>query len=128
MAKSFKYKDDHYLDSSGVVFEKTPLDKTLTYSSEEQIVGKWTNGEILYRKVISATTPSTGATWETVAEIPSNINVKKVQAIIAGYLPIPVYITTGYYAVFQIASGNIQMNVAGYTNNSVEFIVEYTKK
>lgn len=97
------------------------------YSTEETVVGTWTDGKPLYRKVVSTTTPSTGSDWISVVELPTTIRIKKIQALLGGYLPIPLYITTSHYVVFQIVNGNIQMNVAGYTNNSVEFIVEYTK-
>ena len=102
------------------------VDDKFNYSTEEKIIGTW-EGNPLYRKVISTRTPTTASTWEIIAEIPNNIKLKNSNAIIAGYLPAPVYIASNYYAVYQITSGYIQMNVAGYTNNSVEFIIEYTK-
>lgn len=55
MSKSIKFTNDTYLDSSGITFNKTPLHKILTYSTEEQIVGKWVDGKELYRKTFIGT-------------------------------------------------------------------------
>ena len=102
------------------------VDNKFNYSTEEKIIGTW-EGKPLYRKVISTRTPTTDSTWEIITKVPNNIILRKANAMIEGYLPAPVYIASNYYAVYQITSGYIQMNVAGYTNNSVEFIIEYTK-
>lgn len=62
MSKSIKFKNNTYLDSNGVVFEKEPLSRIFTFSTKEQIVGKWINGKTLYRKVISTNEPVIGGT------------------------------------------------------------------
>lgn len=60
MAQSIKFKDDIYIDSSGVVHNKTPLDKILTYSTSETVIGTWIDGRPIYRKVLKFTGLSTG--------------------------------------------------------------------
>lgn len=123
-----KNKENENLDPINNNYEKRI--KTLednVYSTNEVRIGTWTDGKPLYRKVVTATTPSKGSDWINIAKISNDINIKKIQALLGGYLPIPLYITVAYYAIYQIVNGNIQMNVAGYTNNSVEFIIEYTK-
>lgn len=35
------------------------------YSTEESVVGKWTDGRPVYRKVLNLTTPSTASSWQT---------------------------------------------------------------
>lgn len=123
-----KNKENENLDPINNNYEKRI--KTLednVYSTNEVRIGTWTDGKPLYRKVVTATTPSKGSDWINIVKISNDINIKKIQALLGGYLPIPLYITVAYYAIYQIVNGNIQMNVAGYTNNSVEFIIEYTK-
>lgn len=123
-----KNKENENLDPINKNYEKRI--KTLednVYSTNEVRIGTWTDGKPLYRKVVTATTPSKGSDWINIVKISDDINIKKIQALLGGYLPIPLYITVAYYAIYQIVNGNIQMNVAGYTNNSVEFIIEYTK-
>lgn len=52
MAKSIKLNDNTYLDSTGIVHNKTKLSDILTYSTSEQKIGTWINGNPIYRKVI----------------------------------------------------------------------------
>ena len=76
MSKSIKFTNDTYLDSSGVVFEKTALDKMLTYSTEEQIVGKWIDGKPIYRKVVPLNTFSNNG------ETTTNHNIDNLEYVI----------------------------------------------
>lgn len=53
MSKAIKFSDNVYLDSDSVAFKKQKLTDILTYSQQEQLIGKWTDGRNLYRKVLT---------------------------------------------------------------------------
>lgn len=53
MAKSIKLKDNTYIDSSSIVYNKNKLSEILTYFTDEKIVGTWINNKPIYRKVFS---------------------------------------------------------------------------
>ena len=55
MAKSVKFENDIYLDSSSVMHNKTKLSEILKISTDEKIVGTWINDKPLYEKTIVAT-------------------------------------------------------------------------
>lgn len=50
------------------------IDKKLDYSTEEQVVGKWTDGKALYRKCLKLTTPSTSNINTNIYAITENID------------------------------------------------------
>ena len=55
LAKSVKFENDIYLDSSSVMHNKTKLSEILKISTDEKIVGTWINDKPLYEKTIVAT-------------------------------------------------------------------------
>lgn len=50
MAKSYKLADGNYIDSTGIVHNKTKLSDILTYSIDEKIIGTWIDGKPIYQK------------------------------------------------------------------------------
>ena len=62
MAKSIKFKNDNYIDSTGVVHNKTKLSDILNYSTEPILIGKWIDGKKkVYKKVIYNDNESTSS-------------------------------------------------------------------
>lgn len=199
MSKSFKFKDNMYLDTKGIVHNKAKLNEFLnnlkegayrnvksassvthtnygtatnndllpniaflsywngaynangssnlkycaggeiqakpTFSTNEQVVGKWIDGKTLYTKVLVQTnvTTSTRVYWKTIA---SGINLDKAWAM-GGYA---YYATNGYQypldgnigITIQVSASNnhvviINDNGSGRTFD-VYLIIYYTKK
>ena len=52
MAKSYKLADGNYIDSTGIVHNKTKLSDILTYSIDEKIIGTWIDRKPIYQKVL----------------------------------------------------------------------------
>lgn len=52
MAKSIKFKNDTYLDSTSIVHDKTNLSDILNYSTQPVAIGKWVDGKkTVYRQI-----------------------------------------------------------------------------
>ena len=49
--KVFKIKNDEFIDSSSVMYNRVPLNKALNCSLDETIIGSW-KGKPLYQKII----------------------------------------------------------------------------
>ena len=137
MSKTIKYKDNTYLDSSGVVFEKTSLDKILTYSTEEQVVGKWINGKTLYRKTLfTSLNSSTSGELGSINDVDYINVVNGCTIFINGsntyYVPISTYETSTNFSKFFIQK-NTSTNKANIkwagnsTTGTIYATVEYTK-
>lgn len=98
------------------------------YSTDEITIGHWTDGKILYRKVITGLNISlNGANWvsynTSLPDIDKLINLK------AYYTPTNLFLTCAI-AEYQYASGyGIQMNTYSSTfNRSINILViDYTK-
>ena len=100
------------------------------YSTTEQLIGKWINGKNLYRRVFTGNTGTSNYWRNAVADVPNNLKITKLTAIIGDYLPVPIYIDSSYYVALQYnSSANaIQTYNKGYPNSDIEIVVEYTKK
>lgn len=62
MAKSIKFKNDTYLDSTSIVHDKTNLSDILNYSTQPVAIGKWIDGKkTVYRKVLYSDNENTGS-------------------------------------------------------------------
>lgn len=89
MSEAIKLNNNVYLDSSGIVHNKTKLSDVLTYSTNEIKVGNWIDGKPIYRKVINiGTLPNS-----TRKEIATNISNLKLVTKIYGVA------TTGAYTI-----------------------------
>lgn len=102
-----------------------------SYSTDEIVIGKTSDGKNIYKKTLTGTTPSYESDWGLVASLPKNITLKKFDGILSGYLPFPTYINSNYYIGAQLLNSTdytgIQLYVKGYTNANVEMTVEYIK-
>lgn len=131
MAKSFKYKDNNFLDSTGIVHNQTLLSDIFNCSNDEIAIGKTQDGKTIYKKELNAKTPSFEGGWGLVVTLPKNIRLKKFYGMLGGYLPFPTYVTSDYYISAQLLDNveytGIQLYVKGYTNMDVEISVEYIK-
>lgn len=99
------------------------VEKLLSYSTDEQIVGKWTDGKPIYRKVISHT-----ITGNTTEHEPHNIsNVERAISIRFSLI--------NQYGVFQTSDPTINVNMdtsqisisSEWATGLMYVILEYTK-
>lgn len=135
MSKSIKFKNDTYLNSSGVVFGKTPLDKILTYSKEEQIIGKWINDKKLYRKVIEL--PNGTGTTNEVKYTLTDYGIENVEEIYIASpsfyslnentYPFAYYDGNKFVALVSPTTLVVQLQYSTIANSRVVITLEYTK-
>jgi len=69
MAKSILF-NNNYIDSTGIVHNKTKLSDILSFSTNERINGNWDDGKPLYKKTII----------DTSGTIPSEIDISSLNA------------------------------------------------
>lgn len=112
------------------------VDNKFIYSTTEQIVGKWTDGKLVYRKVVFFNAPLSANTWSAVNTSTSNIStiVKQDISILnsaspATLLNMPWYFGSGEIAMAGLkTSGIIDIYVTSqYVNRPCKIIMEYTK-
>jgi hypothetical protein len=105
-----------------------------TYSTTEQMVGKWIDGKPLYRSVLSGTIGTTNGEYPT-SSFPSNISkVVKIDAIAydsnATAHPLLYFNGTTTIRPF-VASNRVAVTVSGgtgsFSNCAFSFVIEYTK-
>ena len=133
MAKSVKFKDNTYLDSSSIVHNKTKLSDILTYSTAEQKVGTWIDGKPIYRKVIQ----KDGIVSNNNNAVNHNISNFGTLVSARGYLfaqnqyyilPRPSAGNLSYYVELQVSSTQVKFPTG--TNANFDYglaIIEYTK-
>lgn len=109
------------------------LRNVTTYSTEEQVIGKWIDGKTIYRKVISGNMPVpdiNGGTWYNITN-----NVQDLVNVYGNILQRPYnYVTilrnNAYVSAFDIV---VDSNILKYRNlgipadQSYKIILEYTK-
>ena len=105
------------------------------YSTEEQVIGTWTDGKPLYRKTISINTPSTINNTE-VYNFDTNFIIKNYYGFVtisasSQLLPINFYFTNEYNVTTYITknTGKINMKIGSlsYANQQTTLTIEYTK-
>lgn len=105
------------------------------YSTNEQVIGTWTDGKPLYRKTISINTPLTTSNTE-VYNFDTNFIIKNYYGFVtistsSQLIPINFYFTNEYNVATYITknTGKINMKVGSeaYTNQQVTISLEYTK-
>lgn len=103
-----------------------------TYSTTEQIVGKWIDNRLIYRKVYTFTTGSNNSDF-TIGALPTNISsVVRASAIIGtptqGIIAPNSWDNT-YGVGIAWFNGNIvgRLNFSSYANKDGILIFEYTK-
>lgn len=138
MAKSIKLKEDTYIDSTSVVHQKQKLSDIFNYGNHEQIIGTWVSGATLYRQYFLTRSPSAVNTEEAIATLPSNQETMVRmygQVYVVAYkaiVPIPYAFNTGNMGgiYFNPVTKKVMMSVtnAGYCNQEVALVIEYTKR
>ena len=101
------------------------------YSTDEQIIGTWTDGKDIYRKVINISNPqSTNTNYVNLG----NLNIDKVIRLYGykidsnGYFNVPFYDSADNYSVLFVSSGKyLRGRFVGSTPTEVKAIIEYTK-
>lgn len=135
MAQSIKFKDDIYIDSSGVTHNKTSLDKILTYSTTETKIGTWIDGKPLYR-ICKETTKSQVSSFLISLKIDRLISTvgSYATAIYSNSWPIPCYYVPEQGYDIGIMGGStpgkqVSISFGSYYNDSsqVVLVLEYTK-
>ena len=112
--------------------EQAINDITNEYSSNEIIVGKWINGETIYRKVFNFTTSSSSVTtWTNIVEISNNldkiINMYGYTEFGGNKTPIPRYESSSYYLIFLVSGNYLRYRCVGFTSVDCYLVIEYTK-
>ena len=101
-----------------------------TYSSSEQVIGTWTNGKPVYRRVYTGTTGTSGATVVSSSSIGIVVNVGGNLVSAAGYkIPFNFYNSSSSYASIAVDNAN-QIDIyhsSNFNSSSYTAIVEYTK-
>lgn len=124
-----------YLDS-----QISNINKKFVYSTEERVIGNWTNGKPIYQKVITGSLVGIKNDWTSIIAIDNVDEVIKLDGIITNTatdhrsLNINTYESPSYNSVFSFskADGNaIQGKVTGWNSANLKFIFklyfEYTK-
>lgn len=102
------------------------------YSTDEKVVGVWTDGRPLYQKTYSLTTPSTTADT-IIGSLDSSCIVREMTGFVenaGAYLPIMFKYgdDSNNYIIIYISATNVRCKVAsGYTSKPVHLTVKYTK-
>lgn len=124
------------------------INNLVDYSESEKVIGKWTNGKPLYRKVIIDTMGTSNAAWKSINVFSAN-EVSKVVKMVGTFtyangsiVPIPFVRTTDSsysnreYVFINFDPSNGNVGVIGYHGNSYQdymagrpiiIVMEYTK-
>ena len=113
------------------------LENNNVYSEEEQIIGKWIDGNPIYRKVIITTSPTSINDFQCIALLPENektlVNLRAQifvpNASIITQVPFSFATESLGSIYFDPTTKNIimSMNNSTYINSEVIIIAEYTK-
>lgn len=111
---------------------------TATYSTDEQVVGKWTDGKPIYRKVVTgfSMTPTVGANSGSIdlssLSIDNLIDLGiKVRKGTTYQFPSDFYTSSNNYlfVFYQNSNSTLQIRYGADNTTAIsgEFIIEYTK-
>ena len=104
------------------------INKLNTYSEEEQVIGTWTDGKPLYRKVITKNITSTS---QAVSDVFKNLNtIVSINGIFTGadyIIPYGFNNDKTFVAVFYEKSSNTLQFRSNYSSGKTRTILEYTK-
>ena len=109
------------------------INKFTDYSTDEQVIGKWTDGKTLYRKVITATIASGHTSDEVNINVPNFGYVIKADvrfnSIGSGdYVYGAYYSSATDYMRFFMRSNMLQIRLGSNSNGfNIVAILEYTK-
>lgn len=123
--------NDKILRSENVEYNnqvlKDYLDKRTVYSNEEQVIGKWTNGKTLYRKVITGTVPKSDY-YPTVATGITNLSTVISLQLLLTYGESKQYFSSSRYTYYLSKDNENKITVVSPdVDGDVMVIIEYTK-
>ena len=129
MSKSIKPKDNVYLDSSGIVHNKTTLKDILTYSTTETKIGTWIDGKPIYRRVFTGRGRNVDIVKiNNLGQVLSMRGV--IYSIYNQWWNIPNYHSeTAYHTSLYYDSNGLHLSTGANFNSNSPYIVilEYTK-
>ena len=103
------------------------------YSTDEKIVGVWTDGKPVYQKVINFTTPSAANTETSIVKVANGADANLVDLeiyVYGGAYTIPMFChpTASNFVYGFLSNSYLCVNVAApYINKSAMAIIKYTK-
>ena len=123
--------NDKILRSENVEYNnqvlKDYLDKKTVYSNEEQVIGKWTNGKPIYRKIVSGTVPESNY-YPTVATGITNLDEVVSISLCLAYGDNRQYFTSVRYSYYLSKENENQITiVAPDVEGDSTFTIYYTK-
>lgn len=124
--------NDKILRSENVEYNnqvlKDYLDKLTVYSNEEQVIGKWTNGKPLYRKIVSGNVPESDY-YPTVATGITNLDEVVSISLVLAYGDNRQYLSSVKYNNYYLSKENDNKItiVAPVIEGDATFTICYTK-
>lgn len=122
---------DVYPQAGSLVSIVNAFNRSDIYSTDEKMIGQWTDGKPLYQKTITGIkTPSVTGNWQTVYTYDATFNVVNMFGyLIDEGMSINTFAHSSYYviSVFANASHAIQQQVQNYTNQDEIITIQYTK-
>ena len=105
------------------------LENVSIYSETENVIGKWINGETLYRKTYKLSFPSLSlGTWNNFLTVDGATKILKVWGVANETTPLP-YIEPTQYIGFMFSGNKISVisSSNALAGKNTEFVVEYLK-
>lgn len=123
--------NDKILRSENVEYNnqvlKDYLDKVTVYSNEEQVIGKWTNGKPIYRKIASGAVPKSDY-YPTVATGITNLDKIVSISLVLAYGDNREYFSSTRYTYYLNKANDNQITiVAPDVEGDATFTIYYTK-
>lgn len=123
--------NDKILRSENVEYNnqalKDYLDKVTVYSNEEQVIGKWTDGKPIYRKIVSGVVPKSEY-YPTVATGITNLDKVVSISIVLAYGDNREYFSSTRYTYYLSKVNDNKITIiAPDVEGDATFTIYYTK-
>lgn len=113
-------------NKSSMVNAINEVNNKFNYSTEEQVVGKWTNGKPIYRKVVTGTVPKGG--YPTVATGITNLDKVVSISLVLAYGDNREYFSSTRYTYYLDKANDNQITVVDPDiGGDATFTICYTK-
>ena len=115
-------------DKTSIVNAINEVNNKFNYSTEEQVIGKWTNGKPLYRKIVSGNVPQSD-NYPTVATGITNLDKVVSISLLLAYGDNRQYFTSVRYNNYYLSKENDNKItiVAPDVDGDATFTICYTK-
>ena len=115
-------------NKSSMVDAINEVNNKFNYSTEEQVIGKWTNGKPLYRKIVSGNVPQSD-NYPTVATGITNLDKVVSISVVLAYGDNRQYFTSVRYNNYYLSKENDNKItiVAPDVEGDATFTIYYTK-